>query len=32
MVLPRDGEPVALVLKMDGSSKHLVIRYGEARH
>jgi hypothetical protein len=32
IVLPRDDEPIALVLNLDGSSRHLVIRYGSARH
>ncbi|HEY2471029.1 MAG TPA: hypothetical protein VGI45_24755 [Terracidiphilus sp.] len=32
MMLPRDGEPLALVLNMDGNSQHLVIRYGVAKH
>ena len=29
---PRDDEPLVLMLKMDGSSHHLVIRYGAATH
>jgi glycogen debranching enzyme len=32
IMLPRAGEPIAIALKMDGSSHHLVIRYGAATH
>jgi hypothetical protein len=31
MALPQGGAPIALKLKMDGSSQHLVIRYGAAK-
>jgi hypothetical protein len=32
IALPRNGEPIALMLKMDGHSQHLVVRYGAARY
>lgn len=31
IVLPQDGEPFALAVKLDGGSHHLVIRYRSAR-
>ena len=30
IMLPRGGQPIALVLKMDGSTQHLVIRFAAA--
>jgi glycogen debranching enzyme len=32
LTLPRSGEPIALVLKIDGNSHHLVIRYVAPRN